>query len=140
VDRCGQKTGIWGVDVLTGERRILARTDRNLGGPEVGPYSFDDGALAWALGVVSNAVGNSDLLVVDEMGKLELWRDIGLAPILPRLASGEVGRSLVLVRDSLLSELRARLGPVDQVVFRATTENRADLPPRILARLIGCGS
>lgn len=136
VNSCGQKAGIWGVDILSGERRILARTDRDLGGPEVGLYSFDAGALAWAVGVVVAAAKACDLLVVDEIGKLELWRSAGLAPILPHLASGEIGRSLVLVRDSLLAELQARLDPVNRIVFRASEENRGDLSLQILGWLL----
>jgi hypothetical protein len=66
---------------------------------------------------------------------LELWRGAGLAPVLPRLAGGEVGRALVLVRDSLLVELQARLGPVEQRVFEVEEGNRGTLAPDILAGL-----
>jgi nucleoside-triphosphatase THEP1 len=133
---CRQKAGIWGVDLLSGERRILARTDRDLDGPAVGAYSFDKEALAWAASVVEQAVGACDLLVVDEIGKLELWHGVGLAPVLPRLASGEVARSLVLVRDFLLTELQTRLEPVEQVVFEVSEENRGELAPTILESLV----
>jgi nucleoside-triphosphatase THEP1 len=133
---CSQKVGIWGVDARSGERRILARTDRDLGGPAVGPYSFDAAALDWAVEAIETAIGGCDLVVVDEIGKLELWHNAGLAPILPRLASGEVERALVLVRDSLLAELQARLGSIEQVVFRVTEENRGDLPTQILQELV----
>jgi len=137
LDRGGSKIGIWGVDLLTGERRTLARTDRELGGPSLGVYSFDGAALTWAVGVLEGAVGACDLLIVDEIGKLELWRHAGLAPVVPRLASGEVGRSLALVRASLLAELQARLSQVEQVVFELNAENRDGLSPHILARLFG---
>ena len=132
---CGQKAGIWGHDLLSGERRILARTDRELGGPAVGAYSFDGEALAWAAGVVENAIGRCDLLIVDEIGKLELWRNAGLAPILPRLAAGEAERSLVLVRDFLLDGLQERLCSVEQVPFEVSERNRGKLPPQILERM-----
>jgi nucleoside-triphosphatase THEP1 len=131
VNSCGEKLGIWGVDAGTGDRRPLARTDRRLVGPEVGAYSFDQAALDWALDVLEGAVGRCDLLVVDEIGKLELWRDIGLAPIVPRLAAGEAGRALVLVRAPLLAELEARLAPVEQRVFYVNEQNRGELAPRI---------
>ena len=136
-DQSGTKIGIWAVDLLTGERRTLARTDRELGGPSIGVYSFDDDALTWATGVIERARGACDLLIVDEIGKLELWSHAGLAPVVPRLASGQVRRSLVLVRASLLAELRVRLGQVEQIVFELDTENRDELPPRVLARLFG---
>ncbi len=139
IGRRGSKIGIEGVDLLTGERRTLARTDRELGGPNVGAYSFDDAALAWANGAIEAALGACDLLIVDEVGKLELWRHAGLAPVVPRLASGEVKRSLVLVRAFLLAELQARLSPVEQVVFELDAQNRDELPPHVLARLFGGG-
>lgn len=132
MNACGQKAGIWGVDIRGGKRRILARTDRDLGGPAVGPYSFDEAALAWATGVVDSAVGTCELLVVDEIGRLELERGLGLAPILPRLAAGQAPRSLVLVRDYLLTKLQDRLESVGQMVFEVSEQNRGDLPPHIL--------
>lgn len=135
-DACGQKAGIWAVDIRSGERRLLARTDRQLGGPAIGPYSFDAAALAWAVDAVQAAVGACDLLVVDEIGKLELWQSSGLAPVLPLLASGAARRSLVLVRDELLAELQARLGSVEQVTFHVSEQNRAQLAPEILEQLL----
>jgi len=134
-DQGGIKIGVWGVDLLTGERRTLARTDRELGGPVVGVYSFDAAALAWATGAIEGAIGACDVLIVDEIGKLELWSHTGLAPVVPRLASGQVRRSLALVRASLLAELQARLGHVEQMVFELDAENRDELPSQILARL-----
>lgn len=136
VNSCGQKAGIWGMGIGTGERRVLARTDRDLGGPAVGLYSFDAAALDWAVGVVDSAIGACDLLIVDEIGKLELWRGIGLAPVLPRLSAGGAERALILVRDALLSELQARLAPVEQVVFRVSEENRNALPPDVLPGIL----
>jgi nucleoside-triphosphatase THEP1 len=137
VNACGQKVGIWGVDLASGERRILARTDRERGGPSIGPYSFDAEALEWGLDSLVAALDPakspaSDWVIVDEIGKLELWRGIGLAPILPRLAAGGAQRALVLVRESLLAELQGHLGPVEQVVFRANEQNRGELAPQIL--------
>jgi nucleoside-triphosphatase THEP1 len=133
---CGQKAGIWGLDLLSAERRLLARTDRELDGPTVGPYSFGAAALAWANDVLERAVGACDLLIVDEIGKLELWRGIGLAPILAPLAAGEVSRSLVVVREELLSELRGKLKAVEQVVFAVSEANRDDLAGQILDTLM----
>lgn len=133
---CGQKVGVWGVDVRSGERRILARTDEELGGPTVGPYSFDAESLDWAAGVVEAAIGDCDLLIVDEIGKLELWHGLGLAGILSPLASRKVDRALVLVRESLLAELQGKLGAAELVVFEVSEANRGDLAPRILESLM----
>ncbi len=135
VNSCGQKAGIWGVDVASGEQRVLARTDRDLGGPQVGPYSFDGAALQWAVEVVEAAIPRADLVVVDEIGRLELWQGGGLAPVLPRLAAGEARRALVLVRESLLAELQARLEPARQAVFVVSEENRGEAPSRVVQGL-----
>ena len=135
IDACGQKAGIWGVDVVTGEQRVLARTDQDLGGPQVGPYSFDGAALQWAVEVVEAAIPRADLVLVDEIGRLELWQAGGLAPVLPRLAAGEARRALVLVRESLLAELQARLEPARQVVFAVSEENRGEVSSRVVQGL-----
>jgi nucleoside-triphosphatase THEP1 len=102
----------------------------------MGSYSFDAEALAWAAGVVEEAIALGDLLIVDEIGKLELWRGVGLAPALPPLAAGRAGRALVLVRDFLLAELQTRLGTVAQLVFKVSEENRGELPSHIFKTFV----
>jgi nucleoside-triphosphatase THEP1 len=136
LDACGRKAGILGLDVATGERRPLARTDLDLGGPAIGPYSFDAAVLEWATAVVADALGAYDLLLVDEIGKLELWQGLGLAPILPRLAAGEAQRALVIVRESLLEELQGRLEGVEMIITEVQGGNRDELPSQVLARLL----
>jgi nucleoside-triphosphatase THEP1 len=101
------KVGFEAVDVGSGERWLLARTDpstilrqgsgqalrqgsgqgsghrRELSGPRVGPYSFDPAGLARALRVLRRAAtAGCDLLMVDEIGPLELEQGQGFAPIL----------------------------------------------------------
>jgi hypothetical protein len=71
------------------------------------------------------------------MGKLELWRGLGLAPLLPRLAAGEARRALVLVREGLLEALKARLAPARLAVFRIDELSRDELPRRIVKEFIG---
>lgn len=136
LDACGRKAGILGIDIATGARRPLARTDRDLGGPAVGPYSFDAAALEWAAAVVADALGACDLLLVDEIGKLELWQGLGLAPILPRLAAGEAQRALVIVRESLLDELQGRFEGIETIVAEVQDRNRDGLPSQVLALLL----
>lgn len=136
-DRQGRKVGIWGINLRTGQRRTLARTDRDLGGPTVGIYSFDGEALAWAVQVVEQVLAPSttppcDLVIVDEIGKLELWQGMGLTPLLPQLGEAKGPWVLVLVRDSLLAELQSRLGPGERLIFRASEENREEMPAHIV--------
>jgi nucleoside-triphosphatase THEP1 len=79
VNSCGQKAGIWGVDVRSGERRILARTDRDLGGPAVGPYSFEQAALDWALAVIESAIAGAQGRDWQVGALVRHWPGAGLA-------------------------------------------------------------
>jgi nucleoside-triphosphatase THEP1 len=81
-DSHGVKVGFEAVDVGSGERWPLARTDQELGGPQVGPYHFEPEGLARALEVLKKAATQCDLLMVDEIGPLELERGEGFAPVL----------------------------------------------------------
>jgi len=84
----GAKLGFEAVDVGSGERWPLARTDQETGGPRVGPYSLDPAGLARALKVLERAISaGCDLLMVDEIGPLELEQGEGFAPILDLLRS-----------------------------------------------------
>lgn len=134
----GCKVGILGVDLTSGECRVLARKDRDLGGPCVGCYHFTADAFAWANAVIASAVeAGCDLLVVDEIGPLELIQGGGLAPALDLLSA--VPRALIVVRLSLVNTLRDRLERVGRAslpaptiqVFLTTTSSRDSLPDEI---------
>jgi nucleoside-triphosphatase THEP1 len=116
VMEAGDKVGIEAVELGSDERRTLARIDRDLGGVRVGPYSFDDRVLDWVAGCCARdlAVGRgslamTDVVFVDEIGKLELNRGGGLASLLPLLARPLPWPTVVIVRDSLLDALLGRL-------------------------------
>jgi nucleoside-triphosphatase THEP1 len=107
--REGVKVGIEAVDLDSGERRTLARNDRDLGGTRVGRYSFDDRTMAWMLCRCQAALESDALAFVDEIGRLELNRGGGLAPLLPLLVRPRTGHTVVVVRDTLLDALAARV-------------------------------
>jgi nucleoside-triphosphatase THEP1 len=124
----GRKIGIQARDLRTGQVRLLARSDRDLGGTQVGQYSFDDATLEWAASLCEDALRGrppggdrapgrhfptwSDSLVfVDEIGRLELNRGGGLARIVPLLSLPRNGHTVVVVRDTLLDSLVARIQP-----------------------------
>jgi nucleoside-triphosphatase len=124
----GIKVGIQALDLESGKTRVLARIDRDLGGTQVGPYSFDDRALEWVARRCERALDwASGIVFVDEIGKLELNRGGGLARLISLLARPREGKTVTIVRDFLLDDLRARLPGVEPrvVLVDAACRERA---------------
>jgi len=137
-DSYGAKVGFEAVDVGSGQRWPLTRTDRELGGPRVGPYSFDPAALDRALRVLRRAISvGCDLLIVDEIGPLELEQGKGFAPILDLLPAEGATHTLIVVRLALLDPLLLHLRDIECTIFSVTEENRDELPLRIVEELWG---
>lgn len=110
------------VDVRTGLRRRLT-----LPGPPgvpVGRFFFDPEVLAWGAEALAKSTP-CDLLVVDELGPLELAGG-GWAVGLDVLRSGDFRLGLAVVRPELLAEFQARLPGAQRV--EVTLENRDGLP------------
>jgi nucleoside-triphosphatase THEP1 len=83
--------------------------------PSVGPYRFFPQALERAKDILRRD-RDADVLVVDEVGPAELDEG-GLWPALAEaLASG--ARCLCVVREEILEEFRAKIGPRKSMVFR----------------------
>lgn len=129
----GRKAGIEAVDLSSGERRLLARVATDEAGERVGRYTFDPAIIAWANGILAAAVATQpDLLVIDEIGPLELERGGGLAPALEPLVAGCVPRALVVVRTRLLDTLRARLPSIQIAAFTVDVETREPVPQQVV--------
>jgi len=133
VDSYSNKTGIRLRRVDTGEERLLAVAEGDLGGPRTGCYSFAAEVFEWGMSVTRQALsGDADVVLVDEIGPLELLRNQGLAPLLEELVGIETPHVLVVVREGLLTAIRQRLGRPDLAVFRVDMETRDTLPGRLL--------
>ena len=150
------KVGFEAVDGGSGERWPLARTDPSTGpstssgrssghrpeidGPRVGPYSLDPAGLARALKVLERAISaGCDLLMVDEIGPLELEQGEGFAPILDLLPFEGPTHTLIVVRPALLDPLLLHLRDIEWSIFSVTEQNRDELPLRIVEELWGDG-
>jgi len=117
----GAKVGIDVVDVRTEERRRLAEVDELPGGIRLGPYRFDDEAVAWgaaALGVACPC----DILFVDEIGPLEMNRGEGWVNALDALRVGQYRLAVVVVRASLIDAVREAVGAPATVRVRPCLE------------------
>jgi len=132
-DQSGAKAGFEVVDVGSGERRVLARADSDLGGPRIGRYSFDLPSLIWACDLLQRALASGcDLLIVDEIGPLELERGQGFLTILRHLQRKIPCHTLLVVRSDLLNDLCRHLSETQLLYRRVTPENRDALPGLIL--------
>ncbi len=144
LDSQGTRLGIEAVNLATGVRRELARVRRDeidqedwdWSGPQMGPYFFDPAVLEWAQHTIARAIAfGCDLLVIDEIGRLELEQGLGFSQVLDLLDTSVVVRSLLVVRASLLEAFRKRLPGLEFLTFTVTTDNRADLAAEIAERL-----
>jgi len=135
-DSNGQRAAVEMIDLWTAERRTLAILNRETEGPRLGPYHFDPQTLRWGHSVIDEAIARGcDLLVVDEIGRLELEQDAGLG-IVPLLAGGPLPLSLLVVRSSLLWLFAQKLPQLLTTRFEITRDNRVQAPARV-ARMLG---
>lgn len=120
--RDSEKLGIENV-LLPSRERVLLATPAEAGPSSLGlGWDFDPAALARVnahLARLAVAGGEKDaragLLVIDEVGPLELRRGTGLTAALELLAAGPGPawpHALVVVRAALADEVAARLSPV----------------------------
>ncbi len=100
----GQKVAIEAQDVRTGERRQLAarRQAEEEADPRTPEWRFESASIEWGNTVFRNAVP-CDLLIVDEMGPLELLHGRGWLTALEAIHSRAYRLAIVVVRPSLLS-------------------------------------
>jgi hypothetical protein len=104
----GGKIGIEVLDLRSGELRRLARR-RTAADDETTSrrWIFDEAVLAWGNDRLAAATP-CDLLVVDELGPLELEEGRGWSAGLAAVDSGAYATALVVVRPGLLARARAR--------------------------------
>jgi nucleoside-triphosphatase THEP1 len=121
---------------LARPKRADPKAMAGFSGPRVGDYQFDATALQWGQDVVARAIAiGCDLLVVDEIGRLELEHNVGFGRVLESLETGVVPRSLLVVRRELLDKFRSRLPELQFVTFEAAEANRRHLASQIVDNL-----
>ncbi len=129
-----EKVDISLVDVASGEERLLATADEVPHGVRWGRFRFVPSSLAWGGDLLATATP-CDLLVVDELGPVELETGQGLVKAFDVLAQGGFSLALVVVRPALLDDLVGRLKVNQPVILEVTLSNRDQLPTRIVSLL-----
>ena len=132
-DQDGRRVGIDAVNVSAQEERPLAVVEPEAQRRTVGKYRFDPEAMEWALERVMLALGAPiDLVMIDEIGPLELLQGGGFAPALERLPVAEAASAVLLVRSELLARLQERVQALAPVTITLTLRNRDQAPARLL--------
>jgi nucleoside-triphosphatase THEP1 len=112
-----RKVGIDVVNVRTDERRFLAAVDNLPGQLRLGPYRFDGCALIWGAACLGAACP-CDVLIVDEIGPLEVERREGWANAIEVLRTGRYRLAVAVVRPSLVGAVRTAIGARLSVIRR----------------------
>lgn len=123
------------LDVQSGDVRRLTLGPES-SGPAViqGRFRFDPRTLSWGNNVLAR-VAACDLLVVDELGPLEIERDWGWQQAFWVLRSSDFALALVVVRPELIVPAQIRLSVSAETVFTVTTQDRDDIPAVLLETL-----
>jgi nucleoside-triphosphatase len=101
-----QRTAIQAEDLRGGKsRRLAVRSDTPT--PGLKHWLFDSSALQWGDQILA-ASTPCDILVIDEIGPLELERGVGWQSGLAAVDSGQYAIALVVVRAELLGEALLR--------------------------------
>ena len=103
------------VELATGRRHPYLRREGVPGAERIGPFALVPETLALARSIVRGA-GTDGLLVVDEVGPLELgggglWPDVRVAALRAE------GKLLLVAREEIVPDLVAALAPAVSVVF-----------------------
>ena len=123
-------------DVQTGETEVLASISNIYQGPRTAKYFFNPEGIDFGIQAIDRGTA-SDILLVDELGHLELSGE-GFAKVIEQTFAGKVKNCIVVIRKELLSAFLPRLGATTSV-FETTINNRNQLPGeigRILTRAV----
>ncbi len=115
------------LDVSSGRRRRLTQAPDGGGAVIQGRFRFNPQTLSWGNAVLSRAIP-CDLLVVDEVGPLEVERGRGWVRAFEVLRAGEYALALLVVRPELMAQARDRLAGCALESLTVTRENRDRLP------------
>ena len=128
----GQLTGLDVQDVPTGVIYPLAELHKATDGPTMGRFHFHADGIRRGRAIL-NSVTRCDVLVIDELGPLELVEGQGWRDAIDVLNAGICRLGLVVVRPGLVSCLIERLRVGRVFVMTVTVANR----DRVAEQLIG---
>ena len=85
-------------DLSTAESRLALSEMQALGEGRIGRFSIDAASFAWANALIERSLATADVVVFDEIGKLEI-QEGGLAPSFHKALAQDRATVLAAVRD-----------------------------------------
>ncbi len=130
----GMRVGFEIMDLSSGQRGWLAHINQSTG-PKIGRYTVnltDIGVLG--AGSIFDAVQNADVLVVDEIGPMELLSTTFSNALIQAIESGKplLGTIPYNLCNSLVESIKTR---EDTEVIEVTSENRENLPTQVVNKI-----
>jgi len=104
IDENGKRLGFEIEDISTGERILLSNNINENGNIRVGRFYFKQKGMEFGKIVLENAIDNSDLLIIDEIGHFEL-KGKGWFDIIEKAMIKENIDMIWVVRKSLLGDV-----------------------------------
>jgi nucleoside-triphosphatase THEP1 len=99
-------------------------------------WRFDSGVFGWANELLRRSTP-CDLLVIDELGPLELLGGRGWVEGVSVMRSGDFAVALVVCRPALLDKFVLQVGRHPDDLFTVEAESRDSLPAQVLSLLPG---
>lgn len=127
----GKKIGLDVQDIVTGNLYPLAEIEKAADGPVTGHFHFH----AEGLRCGSEALGGvafCDMLLIDELGPLELVAGQGWRNAIDVLNADVCRLAVVVVRPALINHLLGKLEGRSSLVLNVSVANRDKLPEQIL--------
>ena len=97
-------------------------------------WVFDDDVFRWGNEVFDRA-GDRDVVIVDELGPVEILGGRGWVHAVERVKAGDYKVAVVVCRPGLLKEFTAAVGWQPEAIFEVTLGTREGLPVAIAAAL-----
>lgn len=131
----GTRVGFEITDLYTGQKGWLAHI-KQASGPQVGKYRVNLGDLK-NIGVNSifDAIKNANVIVVDEIGPMELFSQAFKDAILQAVGSAKplLGTIHFRAQDPIINAIKANN---DAEIFEVTNENRENIHNLIIAKIL----
>ncbi len=127
----GRRSGFDIVSLASGERAPLAREQQDVARPHArwSRFAFDAAGLALGASALNDGVEGADVVVVDEVGPFELSGG-GWSAALDAL-NDFPGVTILVVRESIVEEVRARWGGADTAVYHVSHANLDEITDRV---------